>query len=54
MNKNILYYLLAIILVASCKRDEDHVFEKSPDERINETLNDLPGGHDQFSIWLEW
>jgi hypothetical protein len=38
MNKNILYYLLAITLVVSCKRDDDHVFDKSPDERINETL----------------
>src|SRR5258708_439035 len=38
MNKNVLYYLLAIILVASCKRDDDHVFDKSSDERINETL----------------
>src|SRR5262245_26619894 len=38
MNKNLLYYLLAIILVSSCKRDDDFVFDKSSDERINETL----------------
>jgi hypothetical protein len=38
MNKNLLYCLLAMILVASCKRDDDHVFDKSPDERLNETL----------------
>ena len=38
MNKNVLYFLLAITLVASCKRDDDNVFDKSPDERINETL----------------
>jgi hypothetical protein len=38
MNKNILYYLLAITLVASCNRDDDHVFDKSADERLNETL----------------
>ena len=38
MKKIVLYYLLAITLVASCRRDDDHVFDKSPDERINETL----------------
>jgi hypothetical protein len=38
MNKKILYYLLAVVLVASCKRSDDNVFDKSPDERINETL----------------
>jgi len=38
MNKNIFYYLLAITLVASCKRSDDNVFDKSPDERLNETL----------------
>ncbi len=38
MNKNLLYYLLAITLVASCKKDDDNAFDKSPDERLNETL----------------
>lgn len=38
MNKNLLYYILVITLVASCRKDDDHVFDKSPDERINETL----------------
>lgn len=38
MNKNILYFLLAITLVASCRKDDDYVFDKSPDERLNETL----------------
>jgi hypothetical protein len=38
MNKNLLYCLLAIILVASCKKDDDNVFDKSPDDRLNETL----------------
>ena len=38
MKKIVLYYLLAITFVASCRRDDDHVFDKSPDERINETL----------------
>ena len=38
MNKNLLYYLLAITLVASCRKDDDNAFDKSPDERINETL----------------
>ena len=38
MNKNLLFYLLAITLVASCRKDDDNAFDKSPDERINETL----------------
>lgn len=38
MNKNIVYLLLAITLVASCKKDDDNAFDKSPDERLNETL----------------
>ncbi|OQP51857.1 hypothetical protein A4H97_27020 [Niastella yeongjuensis] len=38
MNKKLLYYILALSLVASCKREEDHVFDKSPDDRLNETL----------------
>ena len=38
MNKNLLYYLLAITLVASCRKDDDNAFDKSPDERLNETL----------------
>lgn len=39
MNKNLTYILLAIItLVASCRKDDDNAFDKSPDERLNETL----------------
>lgn len=38
MNKNLLYYLLAITLVASCRKNDDNAFDKSPDERLNETL----------------
>ncbi len=39
MNKNLLYTFLAIItLVASCRKDDDNAFDKSPDERLNETL----------------
>ncbi|OQP60806.1 DUF4302 domain-containing protein [Niastella populi] len=39
MNKNLIYFLLAIItLVASCRKDDDNAFDKSPDERLNETL----------------
>jgi len=37
MKKTFLYYLLAVTLIASCRKDT-HVFDKSPDERINETL----------------
>jgi len=38
MNRNILYIILAISLLASCRKDDDNVFDKSPDERLNETL----------------
>jgi len=38
MNKNILYILFAITLVASCRKDDDDAFDKSPDERLNEKL----------------
>jgi len=39
MNKNLLYILLAITLVASCRKNDDNAFNKSPDERLNETLS---------------
>ena len=38
MNRNILYIIFAISLLASCRKDDDNVFDKSPDERLNETL----------------
>src|ERR1044072_3323098 len=38
MNRNILYIIFAISLFASCRRDDDNLFDKSPDERLNETL----------------
>jgi hypothetical protein len=38
MNKNILYIIFAISLLASCRKDDDNAFDKSPDERLNETL----------------
>lgn len=39
MRKISIYVLLAVTFVASCRKyDDDHAFDKSPDERINETL----------------
>ncbi|WP_205512521.1 DUF4302 domain-containing protein [Longitalea arenae] len=39
MNKNLLYIFLAITLMASsCRKDDDYVFDRSSDERLNETL----------------
>lgn len=38
MKKIVLYLLPAITLIASCRKNDDHIFDKSPDERINETL----------------
>jgi hypothetical protein len=38
--RNISFYcLLAVLLVASCRKNDDHVFDQSPDDRINETLS---------------
>jgi hypothetical protein len=39
MKKLALYILLAVSFLASCRKYDDHVFDKSPDERINETLS---------------
>lgn len=37
MKKYIIYFLIAVFLF-SCKRENDRVFDKSPDERLNEAL----------------
>jgi hypothetical protein len=39
MKKLALYILAAVSFLASCRKYDDHVFDKSPDERINETLS---------------
>ena len=38
MKKTVVYFLTAITLVASCRKDDNHAFNQSPDERINATL----------------
>lgn len=38
MKRNALYVLVAVTVLASCRKNNDHVFDKSPDQRINETL----------------
>ena len=38
MKKLALYILLAVSFLASCRKYDDHVFDKSPEDRINETL----------------
>jgi hypothetical protein len=38
MKRSLLYSLCIAVLFASCKKDDDYVFDKSPDERINEIL----------------
>ncbi|HTN07371.1 DUF4302 domain-containing protein [Agriterribacter sp.] len=36
--KKILFSLFVIAAVAGCKKDNNHIFNKSPDERLNEAL----------------
>ena len=38
MKKNLFYFFLILIVIASCRKDDKSVFNKSPDERIKETL----------------
>ncbi|RFM26284.1 DUF4302 domain-containing protein [Deminuibacter soli] len=38
MKKIILYLAVAAIAVVSCKKDDDHPFSASPDQRLNDTL----------------
>lgn len=39
MRHIVLYFLLGIVILSGCSKDDDPVFDKSPDERINEALN---------------
>ncbi|WP_018615643.1 DUF4302 domain-containing protein [Segetibacter koreensis] len=38
MRKTIAFIVLAILTFSACKKDDSHLFSKSPDERINEAL----------------
>lgn len=38
MKKIIIHFLLIAALFSACKKEDDHLFDKSPDERLNETL----------------
>lgn len=38
MKRSLLYSLCIAVLFASCKKDDDYIFDRSPDERINEVL----------------
>jgi hypothetical protein len=39
MKKNLLYILVLTVFFASCRKDDDPVFDQTPDERIQETLD---------------
>lgn len=39
MRKIIFYFFIAAALFSACKKDESHVFNQTPDERLNEVLN---------------
>ena len=39
MRKFIFYFFIAAGLFSACKKDETHVFDQSPDERLNEILS---------------
>lgn len=38
MKKTLLYFFSAVLFFSACKKDDDSVFEKSPDERLTEKL----------------
>ena len=38
MRRNYLIFLFTVLIFSACKKDDDHVFDQSPDQRINETL----------------
>jgi len=38
MKKSFLYILFAAFLFTACKKDDDSVFDQSPDVRLNEAL----------------
>ncbi len=40
MKRALLYLLLAVAGLTSCQKDDDNVFDQSPDERLNATLAD--------------
>ena len=38
MKKNLIYFLVVLVIFSSCKKDDASVFEQSPDDRLNATL----------------
>src|SRR5437868_7377543 len=38
MTKYLLSFFVATVFLAACKKNEDHVFNQTPDERINQAL----------------
>jgi hypothetical protein len=39
MKKALLYFLLAIAILPGCSKDDDPVFDQTPDERVNEAIS---------------
>ncbi|ANE53673.1 DUF4302 domain-containing protein [Flavisolibacter tropicus] len=39
MKRNIIFFLFLVLLFSACKKEDDTLFEQSPDERLNEELN---------------
>jgi hypothetical protein len=56
MKKYLLYFISISILLLSCKRETDPVFDQSPDERLNEALqkyqSTLTGAPDGWNATL--
>ena len=38
MKRGLVFLLFTIIFLQSCQKDDDNIFDKSPDERLNEKL----------------
>lgn len=41
MKKNIIYLFAIITLLFGCKKNDEYIFDQSPDERVNKVLDDL-------------
>lgn len=47
--KYLFYCLTAIAVITGCKKEDDHIFDKSPDERLNEKLAEYQAALEGYS-----
>ena len=39
MKRSIIFFLFSVLMLSACKKEDDTLFEQSPDNRLNEALN---------------